>query len=1137
MIRRWLGFSLILIALMVSTGSAQEVYFGKNKVQYKNLDWNYIQTRHFDIYFYEDAYSTAKFAAEVLEASYTKVTDELNYRIQRRVPVFIYNSQNDFQQTNIISSLIPEGVGGFTEAFKNRIVVPFTGSYEDFRHVLHHELTHAVVYDLLYGNFLGSLLSQRRLFSLPTWYAEGYAEFSSRDGWDYFSDMYIRDATINAYLQPPEYLDGFLAYKQGQAMVKYIVDTYGEAKLGEILQKGKIHLTMAKTLKASLGVSEDDFYEAFAKEMKRRYWPEIALRKEANEVGKQLTHAQKDGSYLNEHPVFSPEGDRLAIFSDVHDYTEILMISALDGKVLERLVKGERSGDIESLHSYVSGMSFSPSGRSLAFVAKSGGQDALLLLDVAKKDIYRKKQLGFYNVLSPSWSPDSTRIAFSATDSNKRDLFVYNLLTDQVQQITDDRYDDLDPTWMPNSSALVFCSDRPHPGTPAMDHLGQPNSAKEVDRPGDFRYGDYDLFSVDLASRKVTAMEVGPGSNHNPSVSPDGKKVAFISNRNGIDNIYVSYMDSARTYAVTDILTGAQSVSWAPDGQRLAFAAFQKGAFDIFVMKDLVPVGDNGMLKPTDYVLGKYNVPDKSKDKIAEKASGVLAQHAKAATTDTVKADTSPIKADTSKLAATTDTSRTAAAPAVTDTTSKKKADTTRLAATGDTTRTGAMPAATDTTSKKKDSLVTSTGVYGDEYVHVGEKPKKKDALDSLMTDIKSDTAGGSKTPLPEPASFDSVPGPLPSGEYSVHKYKVQFTPDFVGGGFNYDTFFGLQGQSYFLFSDYLGNQQIYIATDLVNTIDQSNVQAFYLNYTKRWNWGGGIFHTKNYYVDPNDNLFSDRFYGFQFMLSRPSSIYSRVELVGAQFFIDRKYYFNNPSSPVPPDRSSKVTTFTLSYVTDNILWGETGPVNGKRAKFSVQNGVNLFDSRDISFYSSDFDYRTYWHIGRGFSAAFRVSGGASFGSTPKLYFLGGTTNWIGTRTLDAKVYNVENLYFADVVTPLRGVPYYGLSGTRFGLINFEFRYPLIQVLALRFPLPLVISHVQGALFTDIGSAWYGNQFKGGTSENGKSRLQDIHTGFGVGMRANLFGFAVLRYDLAWSTDLSTVSAKPSHYFSFGADF
>jgi outer membrane protein assembly factor BamA len=230
------------------------------------------------------------------------------------------------------------------------------------------------------------------------------------------------------------------------------------------------------------------------------------------------------------------------------------------------------------------------------------------------------------------------------------------------------------------------------------------------------------------------------------------------------------------------------------------------------------------------------------------------------------------------------------------------------------------------------------------------------------------------------------------------------------------------------------------------------------------------------------------------------------------------------------------VTTFATAYVFDNVLWGYTAPVNGRRYKMTLDAGVNLFDSDDISFYSVGFDYRKYWHIAKTASMAFRVSGGASFGETPKRYFLGGTTNWIGSRTLDPMVYEVESLYFSDVVTPLRGQEYYEIDGDRYALINWEFRFPTIQVFAMRYPLPWVLTNVTGAVFFDMGAAWYGDDFQLGSSAGGHSRLEDVKTGFGVGLRLPLFGFILLRYDLAWATDYYQIERAKS-YFSFGADF
>jgi outer membrane protein assembly factor BamA len=336
------------------------------------------------------------------------------------------------------------------------------------------------------------------------------------------------------------------------------------------------------------------------------------------------------------------------------------------------------------------------------------------------------------------------------------------------------------------------------------------------------------------------------------------------------------------------------------------------------------------------------------------------------------------------------------------------------------------------------------------------------------------------------------------------------------------------------VFSDYLGDQQIYVMTDVVNTIDQSVIQAYYFNNRHRLGYGGGFFHTKNYYLDNRDHLFSDRFYGVQSFVQRPFSTFSRLELSLSELFIDRKFYdFNDPRQ----NHSTKATVSALSWVTDNVLWGYTGPVNGHRTKVTLESGVNLFDAGDLEYYAASFDARRYWHFGGAFSMGLRLSGAASTGRTPKRYYLGGTTNWIGSRTVGDDVYDTRNLYFADVVTPLRGYPYYSLEGDRYGLINWEFRFPMVQYLAMRFPLKVVLGNITGAVFTDIGSAWFGDHFKGGTSVGGKDRLQDIKTGFGWGMRANLFNFALLRWDVAWSTDFASVSDRPSYYFSFGADF
>ena len=168
----------VLISLMIVEGVWGQ-QFGRNKVQYGDKDWKYIQSEHFDFYYYQGGRKLAEFAAAVAESSFSSLNELFNYNLIDRIPVIIYRSHNDFSETNTSPSALPESVGGFTEFLKNRVVLPFEGNYEQFRHVIHHELTHAVMLQFLYGAGPGSIISGISRMMPPLWFIEGLAEYTS----------------------------------------------------------------------------------------------------------------------------------------------------------------------------------------------------------------------------------------------------------------------------------------------------------------------------------------------------------------------------------------------------------------------------------------------------------------------------------------------------------------------------------------------------------------------------------------------------------------------------------------------------------------------------------------------------------------------------------------------------------------------------------------------------------------------------------------------------------------------------------------------------------------------------------------------------------------------------------------------
>ncbi len=1078
------------ILFLFTIGNAQETYFGKNKVHYKKFDWKYIQTEHFDIYYYQNGYELAKFAAASLESAYVAVRKSLNYDVRKRVPIILFLSHNDFQQTNVTPELIEEGVGGFTESFKNRVVLPFMGNYEDFRHVLHHELTHAMIFDMLFANPFGSILSRQAFFRIPLWFAEGYAEYSSRFGMDPFADMVLRDATINNYLQPLEYVGGFLAYKQGQSALTYLAQKYGEEKISEIISKGKVNLSMDRAMKAAIGQSMGQFNDEWVKAQKKIYWPELNLRREPREFAKQLTNHEKDGSNFNEHPVFSPTGNEIAIFTDRSDFTEVYLISAADGKRIKKILKGERSGDLESLHSYVSGLAWSPDGTKIALVTKSKGEDALTIFKVkGGKD--KRYKFGMDGLYSPAYSPDGSKIVFVGMKAGQTNLYEVNLATGALSQVTNDDFGDYDPTYSPDGKSIVFASDRGVENGHPYNHYG-------------FKYGYYNLFKWEAETGTITPLTKDGANNRSPVFSPDGKRLAFSANPSGVDNIYVMDMDSLKAYPVTNVLTGCFNPSWSKDGDRLAFACFYKGGFDIFVLKDPKPAVKPGEELPLThfaktrreggpfYVLGED-----------EKDSVAAWEKKKDEKEETKSAEAS-------------------------DTTVKEEAG------------------KADTAQAKDDpfrSFVFTAEPDKKDTAQAADTAKAADKDLAALPDSTADSATDSTFVTKRERDSIAIAAKLPDGEYKQKKYSPRFAPDVVAGGLSYDTFFGLRGQSFLYVTDVMGDHQYFLATDLLNSIDQSNFQLFYNYSKKRIEYGAGVLYYKNFYIDnrsavgASDRLFSDKVYGVLGQAAYPFSKFTRAQLSLSALNFDREYF-----DPPFDDGSRQLVVGNLSLVSDVVLWGIVGPTNGHRYVLSAEYAPKAAN-KGISYSSYEGDFRKYWKFWKRYNFVFRLAGGASYGQTPKLFFLGGATNQITSSVNQQLAYTPEGFYASSVVTPLRGIDYYELAGNRYFLSNFEFRFPFVDELQTRFPLAMILSRIEGVMFLDAGAAWNKGQafqpFSGAddpaTAEFEGSRLKDLKSGFGFGARANL-GLFVLRWDMAWKTDFDRTSS-PRHYFSFGADF
>jgi Tol biopolymer transport system component len=1039
--------------------------FGQNKVQYKDFTWYYIQSKHFDIYFSQNGGKLAEFTAGAAEDALKSIERSFNYKINNRVTIIIYNSHNDFQETNVTDEYLTEGIGGFTELFKNRVVLPYEGSYKNFRHVIHHELTHAVINDMFYGGSAQNIISNNISLQLPLWFNEGMAEYQSL-GWDTNTDMFIRDAAISEYLPDIPQLDNYFAYRGGQSVFHYIAEKYGDQKIGELINKIKGAGNVEEGFKSALGLKIEELNERWKKDIKKTYWPDIAKRKDPDEFAKRLTDHRKDGGFYNTSPALSPQGDKIAFISNRDYYFDVYIMNAIDGKIIKRLVKGNRSADFEELNILTPGLTWSPDGSKIAMSVKSNGYDIVYVIDVNSEDKTTLPIEKIEGIASVTWSPDSKSLAFTGHTASQSDIYIYNIEKNELVNLTQDLFTDADPAWTPDGSKIYFSSDR-----------GKYLSKADV--PDTFaiykhNINQMDIYYYDLNKKDIVRVtDIAASDENYPVVGPDGKEILFISDMNGISNIYkkrvvLNEKDTVKSIVdipavpVTNSLNGIHQIAISKDGKKLVFSSMYQAAYSIFLLNNPFEIKlDSARLEPTNYIAYLQRQKD---------AKPALNVKRETKTNDSTEQDNS-VKFFTGQVL--------------------------------------------DTVKTYGDSVQIdfSHFVFGD-YSQAKKDTVARDTAKAFnLTD-----------------NFDS------QGNFKVNKYKINFSPDIIYANAGFSSLYGLLGTTVISFSDVLGNHRIIGQTSLQIDLKNSDYGLAYYYLPNRLDIGIEGFHTARFvYLQRGiySDLFRFRNYGAILSASYPINRYYRID-AGLSWLNVTGENLDDPSEST---EKNMYLIPAMSFVKDNVIYGYTAPIDGTRYKFDVfgNPGVGSRNLNFYSFMGDYRTYFRFWtDYSFAFRLSGGASGGKT---PQRFFIGGVDNWINRTfATGDVPLENASDFAFLTPALPLRGFDYAEQIGSKYGLMNLELRFPLIRYLVTG-ALPVLFQNIIGVAFIDAGSAWNDTKsLKFFTRDANNSIIsQDLLMGTGFGARL-YFLYFLMRFDMAWAYDVKGFS-QPKFYFSLGADF
>jgi hypothetical protein len=562
-------YAAVLLSFVASlapprAAQAQFITFGKNKVQYTDFRWKVLESRHIHLYYYENEYDLAVQALGLAEAGYDVLRARFVLEVAKPIPLILYSSHQDFEQTNVTPGFLPEGVAGLTEFAKGRVLIPFDGSLSSFRATIQHELVHVFQFSaegrVYREHFRPSPLSP------PLWFSEGLAVHWSEDR-NTEADMVLRNMILAGSLPSIDefwrYEGGYTLYKLGQSVLDYIGEEYGDDRIRFFYERLWANDSFDGVIRDVLGIESKELNERWTFALKKRYFPQVEQAQPASFISQPLT--MNGGADFKPLPL--PRGlpdfpHHFAFLSPRNGFTNLYTASMEPGRrehEVHALVEGERRPEFESFHAFRSRMDVSDDG-TLLFVSKHQDRDEIVLFSLARrKEVERHAFPHLAGLSSPGWAPGPDRFVFSGLSQDGfSDLYLYDRPSGHLTRLTSDRFSDLDPAYCPWLDAVVFSSDR------------APRGDLEV----------HNLFLLDLSTGAIRYLTRGNWSDLSPACDRERREIYFVSDRSGLFDVYRVEQDG-RAVRLTHSLNALSDPRPVPGEPRFLATVFREKGFQI----------------------------------------------------------------------------------------------------------------------------------------------------------------------------------------------------------------------------------------------------------------------------------------------------------------------------------------------------------------------------------------------------------------------------------------------------------------------------------------------------------------------------------------------------------------------------
>jgi hypothetical protein len=560
----------VVAALLVASAPALAQGFGKNRIAYRDFDWQIYHAPHFDVYYYTDDTAQLQRITSFAESAYDELSRAFDFQIKEPVPLIVYETHSAFQQTNILHTGVPEGAQAFAEPRKFRMVLPYDMPDGELLALIRHELTHIFQYQILFRGRVGGGLRG----APPTWYIEGMASYFGRD--ETTQDRkYMIDMVVNDNIPSVEMTGGgFYAYRYGNAVFRFIEEKWGKESIQDLIYefRNTFGSRIGKAIERTFRMDVEDFDGEFRRWARKKYLPELLATGEPGDFGKPFRLDRGDVGH-EMAPVASPSGDLVAAITTDRGELDISLFDTKSRRRIRNLTKGIDTQVLQIItrtsREIGGDLAFSPDGNTIAAFGRREGGRSLLLFDAIRGDLEKIIDMEVEQQRSPTFSPDGRWVYFAGNRGGVNDIYRIDLESHEIENVTQDETFDAAPTISPDGRWLTYTS-----------YLGV--------------YAQ--IMRLDLEDwSKRYQLTSGELNNKEPEYSIDGTKIYFASDRTGADNIHSLDLATGDVVQLTNAITGCDrptALRLPEGGERLVYASYWKGRFGLYTSDVQEPIGD-----------------------------------------------------------------------------------------------------------------------------------------------------------------------------------------------------------------------------------------------------------------------------------------------------------------------------------------------------------------------------------------------------------------------------------------------------------------------------------------------------------------------------------------------------------------